>query len=81
MLERRPYQDRPLRHEYVLTAKGRDFYPVLAAMMAWGDRWLAGEEGPPVVLRHAPCGHELHAEVVCSHCHEPIAVRDVRFSR
>jgi hypothetical protein len=50
-------------------------------MMAWGDRWLAGEDGPPVVLRHAPCGHEMQAEVVCSHCREPIAVRDVRFAR
>jgi DNA-binding HxlR family transcriptional regulator len=81
MLERRPYQERPLRHEYVLTEKGRDFYPVLASMMRWGDRWLAGDEGPPVRLRHKPCGHEMHAEVVCSHCREPLALRDVRATR
>ena len=80
-LARRPYQDRPLRHEYVLTEKGRDFYPVLAAMMRWGDRWLSGDEGPPVRLRHALCDHPLEADVVCSHCRESISVRDVRLDR
>jgi DNA-binding HxlR family transcriptional regulator len=80
MLERRPYQEHPPRHDYVLTDKGRDFYPVLAAMMRWGDRWLAGEEGPPVRIRHAPCGYEMHAEVVCSHCREPLALRDMRIA-
>ena len=46
MLERRPYQEHPPRHEYVLTEKGRDFFPVIAALMRWGDRWLAGDDGP-----------------------------------
>ena len=77
MLERRPYQDRPVRHEYVLTDKGRDFFPVVAAIVRWGDRWLAGDEGPPVTLHHVPCDHDMHAEVVCSHCREPLALRDV----
>ena len=52
MLDRVRYQEKPDRYEYVLTDKGRDFYPVLAAMIAWGDQWLSGEEGPPIVLRH-----------------------------
>ncbi|HET9608917.1 MAG TPA: helix-turn-helix domain-containing protein [Acidimicrobiales bacterium] len=77
MLERRPYQDRPVRHEYVLTDKGRDFFPVVAAIVRWGDRWLAGDEGPPLTLHHIPCDHDMHAEVVCSHCREPLALRDV----
>ena len=78
LLERRPYQDRPVRHEYVLTDKGRDFFPVLAAMWAWGDKWLGDPERPPVVMIHRPCGHHTHAEVVCAECHEPLDVRDVR---
>ncbi|HVW32063.1 MAG TPA: helix-turn-helix domain-containing protein, partial [Acidimicrobiia bacterium] len=45
MLDRVRYQSKPDRYEYVLTEKGRDFYPVLAAMIAWGDRWLSGDEG------------------------------------
>jgi DNA-binding HxlR family transcriptional regulator len=78
MLDRVRYQEKPDRYEYVLTEKGRDFYPVLAAMMAWGDRWLSGEEGPPIVLRHTTCGHDSTAKVVCSECGEAIEARNVR---
>src|SRR5687767_5069851 len=39
ILERRPYQDRPPRDEYVLTEKGRDLLPVIHALREWGDRW------------------------------------------
>ena len=42
-LERRPYQDRPVRHEYVLTALGRDFGPVLTTLAAFGNRHYAAE--------------------------------------
>lgn len=42
-LERRPYQERPLRHEYLLTELGRDFAPVLTALMAFGNRHYAVE--------------------------------------
>lgn len=78
MLTRRLYQERPARHEYVLTDKGRDFFPVVAAMVRWGDRWLAGDDGAPVVLHHTTCDHDMHAEVVCSHCREPLDLRSVR---
>ncbi len=77
LLERVPYQQRPPRHEYVLTEKGRDVFPVLAAIARWGDRWLAGEAGPPVVFHHHPCGHATHAEVVCAVCGEPLRLEDV----
>lgn len=44
LLERRPYQTRPVRHEYRLTDKGRDFLPVLITLADWGDRWLLGDQ-------------------------------------
>jgi DNA-binding HxlR family transcriptional regulator len=72
MLERRQYQDRPPRYEYHLTEKGRDFYPVLLAMMRWGDRWLHGRKGPPILLRHGPCGALTRPELVCEHCRKPL---------
>ena len=78
LFNRVPYHDRPLRHEYVLTDKGRDFFPVLAAMWAWGDRWLVGPDGPPVEMVHRTCGHHTHADVVCAECGEALDVRDVR---
>lgn len=77
MLDRRRYQEHPPRHEYVLTPKGRDFFPVIAAIMRWGDTWLGDEDGPPVVLHHRTCDHDMHAEVVCSHCGDALALGDV----
>jgi DNA-binding HxlR family transcriptional regulator len=78
ILERRLYQDRPPRHEYRLTEKGRDLYPVLIALMQWGDRYTAGDAGPPVLLVHEPCGHRTEPHFVCSHCGEPIDPREMR---
>ena len=72
LLRKEPYQRDPVRYEYVLTEKGTDFYPVLAAMSAWGDRWLDGGAGAPITLHHKACGHDTHPEVVCSECAEPL---------
>lgn len=52
LLERVPYEERPVRHEYRLTDKGRDVGPILAAMAAFGDKWLFGSDLPPLVLHH-----------------------------
>jgi hypothetical protein len=56
VLERRPYSERPPRHDYIPTDKGADLFGVVAAMMAWGDRWTAGAAGPPALIRHTACG-------------------------
>lgn len=57
------------RHvEYRLTRKGLDLYPVMVALMRWGDRWMADEQGPPMELVHRECGHRTEPEIVCSHC-------------
>jgi DNA-binding HxlR family transcriptional regulator len=71
VMSRQLYCDRPPRHEYVLTEKGRDLWPVVMAMMRWGDRWAAGTDGPPLTLRHA-CGQDLTAAPLCTGCGEPI---------
>jgi DNA-binding HxlR family transcriptional regulator len=68
VLERRAYSDRPPRHEYVLTEKGYEFCDVLIAITAWGDRWTAGDIGPPVLLRHRGCGQVTHVELRCAQC-------------
>ncbi|HET6288222.1 MAG TPA: helix-turn-helix domain-containing protein [Amycolatopsis sp.] len=78
LLEKRAYQADPVRYDYVLTEKGADFYGVLAAMSRWGDRWLAEEAGPPVVLHHETCGRDTHAEVVCAHCSAPLTAENTR---
>lgn len=63
-----PYQDRPLRFEYRLTPKGVDLSPSLVALMRWGDKWVVGEAGPPVVLVHDSCGSPVDQEFICWEC-------------
>jgi DNA-binding HxlR family transcriptional regulator len=76
ILERRAYQERPVRHEYKLTQKGRDLYPVLVSLMSWGDRYNA-KGRPPVVLVHRTCGHRADPHLTCSHCGEEIDPREM----
>lgn len=64
------------RHEYRLTEKGFDLYPVLVAIADWGDRYLADPEGPPVEVAHRDCGAPLHAELVCEHGHRVTDLRE-----
>src|ERR1700744_3943801 len=71
ILEKRQYSDHPARSEYHLTEAGRDLYPVIATLMRWGDKYLAGDDGPPLVLEHS-CGHRLVAQLTCQACGEPL---------
>jgi DNA-binding HxlR family transcriptional regulator len=77
VLEQRLYSERPRRHEYLLTEKGSELSDVLLAITAWGDRWTAGEAGPPVLLRHKSCGELTHAELRCAHCGELLHASEV----
>lgn len=76
ILERRRYNDRPPRDEYVLTESGRDLYPVILSLMQWGDRHLPLDSGPPMVLDHV-CGHRLQPQWDCAQCGERIESRQV----
>lgn len=71
------YQQKPTRYEYRLTPKGLDLYPVVMAMVHWGDTHMAGRKGVPVLHRHRPCGHIFAPRMTCSECGEPIDPRDV----
>ena len=77
ILERHPYCERPLRHEYRLTEKGLALYPALLALVHWGDAWYAAEEGPPVRHRHKGCGEHFRMVPTCSCCNEALTARDV----
>jgi len=67
VVDRRQYQSAPARHEYVLTDKGRDLYPVIATLLAFGDKWLS-LDGPPALITHTDCGHVTTAKTVCAEC-------------
>ncbi|WP_326595783.1 winged helix-turn-helix transcriptional regulator [Streptomyces sp. NBC_01803] len=71
VLDRREYREpgARVRHEYHLTSAGQELQPVLLALMRWGDRHLAGAEGPPLELRHADCGGRVRTALVCEEGH------------
>ena len=75
--ERRLYSEHPERFEYRLTQKGLDLEPVLLALLAWGDRYTVGPQGPPLETVHNDCGHSFHAVPTCSHCGEVVDPRHV----
>lgn len=71
LFERRLYCRRPPRHEYVLTAKGLDFYPVAITLIAWGNRHLPPKE-VAMRLGDRATGEERQAVVVDAHTRELI---------
>ncbi|MFD6755059.1 winged helix-turn-helix transcriptional regulator [Micromonospora gifhornensis] len=79
VLRREPYQEpgSRIRHEYRLTPKGFDLWPVLVAVLAWGDRYLADPEGSPLSVGHRDCGAEVHVELHCTAGHPVTDPRDV----
>jgi DNA-binding HxlR family transcriptional regulator len=77
VVEKVPYQARPVRFDYRLTEKGADLWRVLTALREWGDRWES-PNGPPLQLLHRRCGRVVRTELTCSECGEPLERRDVR---
>ena len=79
VLRRVPYREpgARLRHEYRLTGKGLDLYPMLIAVAEWGNRHLADPEGPPIRYEHRDCGGDVRVEMVCAAGHTVADQRDV----
>ncbi|BFU43749.1 winged helix-turn-helix transcriptional regulator [Krasilnikovia sp. MM14-A1004] len=79
LLRREPYREpgARVRHEYRLTGKGLDLYPVLIAVREWGDRYLAEPDGPPLVMEHRGCGAPVHGELRCAEGHHVDQYRDI----
>jgi DNA-binding HxlR family transcriptional regulator len=79
IVDKHAYQLRPRRHEYRLTPKGLDLYPVPLSMLAWGDHWLSNGK-PPVRLTHLRCGKRLSPLLSCSKCTHAITRKEVAFT-
>jgi DNA-binding HxlR family transcriptional regulator len=75
IIRKRPYSERPLRHEYRLTEKGADLWPVLVSLLKWGDRY-AIEGEPPMILQHRECGGEIDDRRRCMTCGVDVDVTD-----
>ena len=74
VLDRVEYQEpgQRRRHEYHLTQKGLELQPALVALMQWGDRWTADEDGPPVEVLHRGCGGTVRAVLACERGHSAL---------
>jgi len=79
LLRRIAYCDRPVRYEYRLTAMGIDMYPVMLALLAFGDKWLSRTRQPPIYLVHNSCRCICRPTVACSHCLAEVNVRTVAY--
>jgi DNA-binding HxlR family transcriptional regulator len=77
ILEKRLYNERPARYEYLLTDKGLDLWPTVVALMRWGDAHAAPPGGPAVVLEHRGCGGAVDDHRICEACGARLSVRDV----
>ncbi|MGI8553678.1 MAG: winged helix-turn-helix transcriptional regulator [Dehalococcoidia bacterium] len=80
VLERRAYQAHPPRSEYVLTDKGHELLPVVAALGMWGLRWTKGGGEPPRFL-HRRCGSEVEATFRCPTCSEAVHPSEIQVLR
>jgi hypothetical protein len=79
LLRKVPYREngQRSRDEYRLTDKGLDLYPLLVALMEWGDRYAVGPAGPQVLLRHRDCGEPVRLEMTCAAGHVLESAREV----
>ena len=76
IFRREPYQEHPVRHEYRLTQKGRDLWPVMVALLQWGDRYIYPGRAP-VLLTHKGCGGAVDDHRICETCGAKLGPRDV----
>lgn len=79
LVTRVQYEQRPPRFEYHLTDLGRSLAPIIAAMREFGDRHLAGEDGPPLRFVHS-CGSEYHPVLACKACGEVVRSGEVEIA-
>ncbi|GLW11185.1 transcriptional regulator [Microtetraspora sp. NBRC 13810] len=78
LMRKVPYREpgQRQRDEYRLTQKGIDLYPIMVALMHWGDRYLA-DDGAPVLLTHRGCGADVEQYFRCADGHEVGSAREI----
>jgi DNA-binding HxlR family transcriptional regulator len=77
VMTRVPLPEHSGRYQYVLTEKGRDFFPAYLALKKWGDDWLAEPEGPQVVFRDRAAGREITYPKLLTASGKPLRLEDV----
>ena len=78
LLEKRPYSTKPLRHEYVLTPKGTDFYGVLLSLVSWGNRHVMDKGEQSILLEDRDSGEVFDPQLFNPKTLKPVTSRSVR---
>jgi len=83
VVERKAYQQRPVRHEYWLTDKGKALFDILYAMRNWAERWAyspgeTGYDGHAVRYTHRKCGADVGLATVCPECGDILGYGDLK---
>jgi DNA-binding HxlR family transcriptional regulator len=77
VMARVPLPEHAGRFEYVLTEKGRDFFPAYLALKKWGDDWLAERAGPQVLFRDRAAGRPIEYPALRTSDGKPLRLEDV----
>jgi DNA-binding HxlR family transcriptional regulator len=79
LLRKVPYreQGQRSRSEYRLTQKGLDLFPVMVALLEWGNTHAVSPEGPVVELTHRDCGAPVHLQLECAAGHPVASAREI----
>jgi DNA-binding HxlR family transcriptional regulator len=75
VLEKRPYQERPVRYEYRLTESGNELRPILLSLSQWGERWTSQVNLADWV--HT-CGEVVEVTHTCKACGGEVTGKDLR---
>ena len=78
IVERVLYQENPDRYEYRLTERGRDLFPVIVALMTWGDKWIFGAQEPPVQLVDRETNNVIQPLLISADTGQEIRYENVR---
>ena len=78
IMERVRYNSRPPRHDYRLTYRGKQMWPILLTMWAWEKRWVDDPTEHLPQMRHTKCGNIFAPVLVCEACEVEVAARDVQ---
>ena len=76
-MDRVRYSSHPPRHDYRLTARGRQMWPILLTMWAWEREWVDDPSENLPEMRHTKCGKIFAPVMVCEACGQPVEARDV----
>lgn len=78
LVEKRVYQQHPVRAEYVLTERGRSTWPILAAIWGWERAQVTHHAYATPPPHHKKCGRDFLPLLTCAHCHSPAGPRDLK---